>query len=67
MPSENIRTLLYVAWPIAVCLAAMVMGIASVTNWIIVACVAMVPPLVVRNFWRVPEATMSENIHDARQ
>lgn len=67
MSSENIKTVLFVAWVLAVCLAAIAIGITSVPNWIVVAFVAIVPPLVVRNFWRVPEQTISESIHDARR
>jgi hypothetical protein len=67
MPSERIKTLLFVAWVIVVCLAAIVIGTTSVPNWIVVACVAIGPPLVVRNFWRGPEQTLSESIHEARR
>jgi uncharacterized membrane protein YhdT len=67
MPPKTIKTLLLVAWVIAVCLAAIAIGITSVPNWILVACLAVVPPLVVRNFWHAPEQTISESIHDARR
>jgi len=67
MLSENTKTLLFVVWVIAVCLAAIAIGITSVPNWIVVACVAIVPPLVVRSFWRTPERTISETIRDARR
>jgi hypothetical protein len=32
-----------------------------------VACVAVVPPSLARSFWRTPEQTISESIHDARR
>ena len=67
MFSDNTKTLLFIAWSIAVFLAALTIGITSVSNWIVVACVAVVPPLVVRSFWRVPEQTISESIHEARR
>jgi uncharacterized membrane protein YhdT len=67
MFSDNTKTLLFIAWPIAVFLAAIAMGITSVPNWIIVTCAAVVPPLVVRRFWRVPEQTIAESIHEARR
>ena len=67
MPSEKTKTLLFVAWMIVVCLAAGVAGITSVSNWIVVAAVAIVPLFVVRYFWRAPERTMSESISDARR
>ena len=67
MFSEKTKTLLFVAWSIAVVLAAIALGITSVPNWVVVACVAVVPPLVVRRFWRAPEQTISESINEARR
>lgn len=67
MFSENNRTKLYFAWAIVVGLAALAIGIHSVSNWIAVACLAFVPPLVARSFWRTPDQTISESIRDARR
>ena len=67
MFSDKTKTLLFVAWSIAVFLAAIAIGITSVPNWVVVACVAFVPPLVVRSFWHAPEQTTSESIHEARR
>lgn len=67
MLSENTKTQLFAAWSIAVVLAALAIGITSVLHWIVAACVASVPVLVVRNFWRAPERTISERIHEARR
>jgi uncharacterized membrane protein YhdT len=67
MLSDKTKTVLYMAWAVAVLLAAIAIGITSVSNWIIVACIAAVPPLVVRSFWRAPAQTLSESIHEARR
>jgi uncharacterized membrane protein YhdT len=67
MFSDNTKTLLFIAWSIAVFLAAIAIGITSVPNWVVVACVAVVPPLVVRRFWRAPQQTITESIHEARR
>jgi hypothetical protein len=67
MFSEHNKTKLFVAWAIVVCLAAVAIGINSVSNWIVAASVAVVPPLVVRRFWRAPDQTISESIHNARR
>jgi uncharacterized membrane protein YhdT len=67
MFSDNTKTLLFVGWAIAVCLVAVTFGITSVLNWIVVACVAVVPPLVARSFWHAPQQTTSESINEARQ
>jgi hypothetical protein len=34
---------------------------------IVVAAVAVVPPLVARSLWRAPDQTISESIRDARR
>jgi uncharacterized membrane protein YhdT len=65
--SQNTKTLLYVSWVIVVCLAALALGVTSVSNWLGVACLAVVPPLVARSFWHAPEQTISESIHEARR
>jgi hypothetical protein len=67
MLSDNNKTLLFVAWAIVVCLAAIAIGINSVPNWMVAASVAVVPPLVVRRFWRAPDQSISESIHNARR
>jgi hypothetical protein len=67
MFSENTKTLLFVAWSIAVFLVAIAIGVTSVSHWMVVASVAIVPPLVARHFWHAPEQTISESINDARR
>ena len=67
MLSENNKTQLFVAWAIVVCLVALSIGINSVSNWVVVACLAVVPPFVARSFWRAPAQTISESIRDARR
>lgn len=67
MFTEKIKLVLFVAWGITVLLAAIALNVTSMTNWGVVACVAIVPPLVVRNFWHAPEQTMSESIQRARR
>ena len=67
MVSENTKTLLFAGWAIMVCLAAIAVGVTSVPYWMVVACVALVPPLVARRFWHAPEQTISESIDNARR
>jgi len=67
MWSDTVKTLLFIAWAIGVLLVAMTIGVTSVLNWVVVACVAVAPPLVVRTFWRAPEQTISESIRKARR
>ena len=67
MVSENTKVVLFAVWAIAVCLAAITIGITSVPYWMVVACLAVVPPVVARKFWHSPEQTISESINDARR
>ena len=67
MFSENRKTLLFAVWAVAVCLTAIAIGITSVPYWMVVVCVAVVPPVVARTFWHAPERTISETINDARR
>ena len=67
MFSENRKRLLFAAWALVVCVVAIVMGVTSVPYWMVVACVAFVPPVVARTFWHAPEPTISETINDARR
>ena len=67
MSSNSAKLLLFVAWPAAVFLAAFAIGVASTPYWMVVACVAIVPPWVARHFWHAPEQTVSESIQNARR
>ncbi len=67
MLSDNNKTQLFVAWTIVVFLAAFAIGINALSHWMVVACVAVVPPLVARSFWHAPAQTISESIRDARR
>jgi len=67
MSPELIKTLTFTVWLLAVGLAAMAIGTTSVQTWVVFACLAIVPPVVVRHFWRVREQTLSESISEARR
>jgi hypothetical protein len=67
MSSDNAKMMFFAAWVIGVFLVALAIGVPSTLQWIVVAIVAAVPPLVVRHFWRAPEQTVSESIRDARR
>jgi len=63
MFSENTKMLLLGGWAIAVFLVAVAVGITSVPYWMVVACVALVPPVVARRLWHSPDETTSESIN----
>jgi hypothetical protein len=67
MSFENRKTLIFAGWVVAVCAAAMALGATSITQWVAAALVAVIPAGVAHNFWRGPDQTMSESIHDARR
>ena len=67
MPSRNVKLLLFATWTTAVILLMLVTGTTSVSNWIVGAFVAFVPPMVARHFWRFPERTITQRISDARR
>jgi len=67
MISENNKTLMIIVWSVAVVLTAIALGVTAVSNWVVVACLAGVLPLVVRILWRAPEQTISERINEARR
>jgi hypothetical protein len=67
MSSENLKMLLFATWMIAVFVVALALGVTSAVNWTLVACAAILPPVVARQFWRTPEQSMSESINDARR
>jgi hypothetical protein len=67
MKAENLKPWFFAAWVVAVGVAAMALGVTSLTHWIVAGVVAIVPAAVTRILWRVPERSLSESIHDARQ
>ena len=67
MFSDSIKTQIFVTWAVVVCLTALAIGTHSVSSWIAVFSVAIVPPLVARSFWRMPAQTISESIRHARR
>jgi len=66
MKPENVKAVLFAGWVVAVSVATMALA-TSLTHWVIAAFVAIVPVTVARSLWRIPEPTMSESIHDARE
>ena len=63
MNSDN-KTQRFVAWAVVVCLVALAIGITSISDWIAVSCLALVPPLVARSLGRGPDQAISESIRN---
>lgn len=67
MFTEKFKTIMFMGWGISILVAAVAVNVSSATNWAVVTCAAIVPPLLVRHFWHAPEQTLSESIQRARQ
>jgi len=65
MQSEYTKAALLGLWVIAVYVAAVASDVSSVSHWIGLASLAIVPPVLARRFWSAPPETMSESIQEA--
>jgi hypothetical protein len=54
-------------WVVAMCAVGLAFGVTSVAGWIILAGLAVMPPIFVLGVWSEPAKTMSESIHEARR
>jgi hypothetical protein len=52
-------------WVVAILGLGYLLGTTSAIGWGLVAAIAAALPVLVRRFWRRPEASMSESIRDA--
>jgi uncharacterized membrane protein len=67
MRIENARIVLGVLWAVGLCVMGVFSGMGSLTAWLALTAVALLPPVVMLRLWRVPSPSLSEAIHDARQ
>lgn len=65
MQIPSIRTTVAMVWVFAVCLAGLVAGVGSLSGWIVVAALALIPPIITMWRWTGPAQTMSESIQKA--
>jgi hypothetical protein len=54
-------------WLLAVCLAGLAANVTSLSNWIVLGSIAIVPPILLLRLWSAPAETMSESIRQARR
>ena len=52
-------------WVVAVYMAVVSANVSSVSYWLALASLVIVPPILARRFWRVPARTMSESIRES--
>lgn len=65
MTIDKLRIAVGALWIAAMGVVGWATGTQSITNWILLAALTFVPPLVLARFWRTPARSMSESIQDA--
>ena len=64
MQLVSIKAIIAMLWVSTVSVVGIAANLNSVTSWIVLAVVAIVPPLVVMWRWNDPRQTMSESIQE---
>ena len=64
MQLVSIKAIIAMLWASTVTVVGIAGNLNSVTSWIVLAVVAVVPPLVVMWRWNDPRQTMSESIQE---
>jgi hypothetical protein len=54
-------------WISAVCLTGIAVNADALSTWLVLAGVAVLPPIVMMWRWKDPAQSMSESIHEARR
>jgi hypothetical protein len=67
MPFEYRKATFAVLWVLAVGAGGFSAHVASVPGWIILATMALLPPLIMLRLWNDPPKTMSESINEGRR
>ena len=63
----SFKAVVATVWVLAVCLAAIAGNLNSLPSWLVLAGVAILPPIVMMWRWNDPPQTMSEIIQEARR
>jgi cation transporter-like permease len=64
MQLKYTRVTLAGAWISAVCAAGLVANVSSLSSWIVLVGFAILPPLVMMQWWNDPAQSMSESIQE---
>ena len=67
MKPEYMKMTIASLWVLAMCAAGWVTGVASVSGWLVLGCLAVLPPIVMLRLWHEPPQSMSESIQAARR
>ena len=61
MQLEHAKATLAAVWVLAVCAVAESVNV-SVSNWTVLGCLAVFPPLAMMRYWNHPDQTLSHSI-----
>ncbi|MBI4485398.1 MAG: hypothetical protein HY655_05250 [Acidobacteria bacterium] len=64
MQTDSVKRASIVGWLLAVGVLGYISGMTSLAGWIVLAVVAVIPPVVMMRLWRVPSQSMSESIRE---
>ena len=67
MKPEYVKLTIAGVWVFAACAAGWVATVTSVSGWIILGCLALLPPIFMLRLWNDPPQSMSESIREARR
>jgi hypothetical protein len=67
MQLEHTKAMLAGAWILAASVVGLLAGVTSGGAWILLAGVALVPPLAILLFWHGPSETLSQTIQRGRR
>jgi len=67
MRLNTIKAMVTAVWVFALCAAGLALNVESLSGWIVLSALAMLPPIVMMWRWNDPPATMSEIIQEARR
>ena len=65
MQLKHRKTAYAAVWVLAMCVAGVVANVTSPFSWTVLACLALLPPMVVLRLWKDPVPSMSESIQKA--
>ena len=64
MSLPTIKVTTAAAWALAIAAVGLLAGVNSLSLWLALAGLAIVPPLVMMRFWTQPDQTMSQSIQE---
>ena len=67
MQLSTIKAFVATVWVLAICVAGFAGSITSMSSWLVLAGVAILPPAVMMWWWNDPPQSLSESIQEARR